>query len=150
MNQDATSLDRLNDIVVPPDVSWWPLAPGWYLVLALTFGLTVYFVVKWIIRFRANRYRRAALRQLAVANDISGIAEVLRCTALAVVPRSVVAGKSGKAWLDWLALQCPRAMPDEVREQLTSGIYDRPADQNLAALREYANFWIQHHNTTAS
>lgn len=150
MNQDATSLDRLNDIVVPPDVSWWPLAPGWYLVLALLSGLIAYFMVKWIVRFRANRYRRAALRQLAAANDISGIAEVLRRTALAIVPRTVVAGKSGKAWLDWLALQCPRTMPDQVREQLTSGIYGRPTDQDLAALREYANFWIQHHDTSVS
>ena len=32
---DPGSLQNLNDIVVPGPVAWWPLAPGWYLLLAV-------------------------------------------------------------------------------------------------------------------
>jgi hypothetical protein len=29
---DLTSLENLYDIVMPPPIPWWPLAPGWYVV----------------------------------------------------------------------------------------------------------------------
>lgn len=35
MNADASSLDDLRDIAVPPPVSWWPLAPGWWVVILI-------------------------------------------------------------------------------------------------------------------
>lgn len=35
MSTDAASLANLHDIVLPPSVSWWPLAWGWYLLSAL-------------------------------------------------------------------------------------------------------------------
>ena len=35
MNDNATSLDRLHDIALPPSVPWWPPAPGWYAVMVI-------------------------------------------------------------------------------------------------------------------
>jgi hypothetical protein len=146
MNQDATSLERLNDIALPLDVSWWPLAPGWVVVLALLSGLAVYFAAMLMIRFRSNAYRRAALRQLVQTSSVSGIAELLRRTALAVAPRSDIAGKTGDAWLDWLASRCSVNMSDRVRQQLTRGVYGRgAANEDLDEVRSYAKNWIDNH-----
>jgi hypothetical protein len=146
MNDAATSLDRLHDLVLPPEVSWWPPAPGWYVVGGILVVIALFLVHRALKYWRANAYRRVALRELASANDPAGIAELLRRTALAVAPRPAIAGRTGAAWPDWLAAQCPEAMPDSVREQLAVGVYRRPAaDCDLAALRDYAARWIRHH-----
>jgi hypothetical protein len=146
MTLDPTSLDRLHDLVLPSAVPWWPPAPGWYVVLALLVLAAGWLAWRFWKRRRANAYRRAALRRLATLRDAPAIAELLRRTALAIMPRPVVAAKTGTAWTDWLAEQCPETMPDAVRTQLTAGVYGRPAaDREVGALRDYATRWIARH-----
>lgn len=146
MNDHATSLDRLHDLALPPEVSWWPLAPGWHFVVTcvgiIAFGLAV----RLWKRRQANAYRRAALRELQQAQDLVTIAEVLRRTALAVAPRSVIAASSGRDWVDWLAQQIGEPVPDEVRTELASGIYSRrPHGRDIEPVRAFAARWISCH-----
>jgi len=57
-------LANLNPLRQPELISWWPLAPGWWLLLAIVLlGLSalVYFLIR---RHRDNAYRRRALQQL--------------------------------------------------------------------------------------
>ena len=149
MNELTTSLDALNDIVLPPAVPWWPPAPGWYGVIALLILVASWLALRSWKRWNADAYRRAALRELADLRDAPAIALLLRRTALAVVPRSVVAEKTGIAWADWLAAQCTGSMPADVRRMLTAGVYGRPdADSDVSALRDYAARWIARHCRT--
>jgi hypothetical protein len=146
MNDSAASLDRLHDLALPPQVSWWPLAPGWYVVIALALTAAAWLALRLRRRWQANAYRRAALHELQSLETPAAIAELLRRTALAVSPRSSVAEKSGSAWLDWLAAQLHEPMPESVRVQLTTGVYGRPSTPpDLTHLRAYANRWITHH-----
>jgi hypothetical protein len=146
MNTDATSLDRLHDIVVPPAVSMWPLAAGWYVLLSMVFIVAVYFGLRFWRRWQTNGYRREALRQLAKMDDVFAIAKLLRRTALAVVPRTELAQKTGMVWADWLASQNPNPMPSEVRRMLGSGVYGLHDKQSgLNSLRNYAKNWITYH-----
>ncbi len=146
MNDPATSLDRLHDLVLPAAVPWWPPAPGWYGVMGIVFVLIIYFVHLTWKSWKANAYRREALRQLTQVKDAIALAELLRCTALAIAPRQVIAEKTGSAWTDWLIAQFPEPMPDSVRTQLTAGVYGRStADSDVHALREYAVRWIKGH-----
>ena len=146
MNESAASLDRLHDLVLPPAVPWWPLAPGWYVVMALALLTAAWMSFRAWKRWQSNAYRREAARELASLESSAAIAELLRRTALAIAPRSVIAEKTGAAWVDWLAVQSPEAMPDSVRAQLTTGVYGRPAPSpELCALRDYATRWITRH-----
>jgi hypothetical protein len=143
MNDSAASLDRLHDLALPPQVSWWPPAPGWYVVIALALIATAWLALRLLRRWQANAYRRAALHELKSLDTPAAIAELLRRTALAVSPRSSVAEKSGSAWLDWLAAQLHEPMPESVRVQLTTGVYARPSTTpDLTHLRAYATRWI--------
>ena len=147
MNSDATSLDRLHDIVVPPPVPWWPPAPAWYAVVGVAVFLLAAVVGRWATRRRANAYRRAALRELATATSASAISEVLRRAALCIAPRPVVAALSGARWPNWLAEQCPGDIPEGARTQLAAGVYaPAAADTELNELREYAAYWIANHH----
>jgi len=143
MNDSAASLDRLHDLALPPQVSWWPPAPGWYVVIALALAAAAWLAFRAWKHWRSNAYRRAALKELKSLDTPAAIAELLRRTALAVSPRSSVAEKSGSAWLDWLAAQLHEPMPESVRVQLTTGVYARPCTTpDLTHLRAYATRWI--------
>jgi hypothetical protein len=148
MNESATSLNRLHDLALPPEVSWWPLAPGWYVILSIGSIILLFLIRRAWKKWRANAYRRAAMRELGSVEEAAAIAELLRRTALAVEPRSVIAGLTGAAWPDWLTRQCPGNMPDIVREQLLTGVYNcSAAPYEIDPLRNYAALWIARHQT---
>lgn len=145
MNDSAASLDRLHDIELPPEIAWWPLAPGWYVVAGFVFLVLLILGSRIWRRWRANAYRRVALHELALAKDAASIAELLRRTALATAARPVIAGKIGVDWLDCLSEQFSDPMPENVREQLTVGVYHCENSGDLPALRSYAERWIIGH-----
>jgi len=148
MNTDPTSLNRLHDLVPPPEVGWWPLAPGWYVLSGIALLLLLYFAHRTWRTWQANAYRRAALRELGTLEDATAIAELLRRTALAIAPRSVIAKSTGPDWLAWLSAQCPEAMPEAVGAQLTQDIYTQTLDKgSIQPLREYTSRWITCHRT---
>ena len=152
MPDNASSLNLLHDIAIPPDVSFWPPAPGWYVVLTTILIATCGYAWRKWQHWSSNAYRRVALHQLDAANNVPQIGEILRRTALAAAPRSVVAEKQGRAWLDWLSLQCDKPIPDVARTQLVTGIYGRTnstdADVTTEILRNYAAYWIRFHQVT--
>lgn len=151
MNQSPTSLDRLHDLALPPEVSWWPLAPGWYVVILLVLALLLAAAFRAVRHWRANAYRRAALRELASLESPAAISELLRRMALAIAPRSVIAEMTCTAWLDWLAAQGTEPLPEAVRTQLTVGVYGRTAaGGDLDALRKFASRWITNHQPVAA
>jgi hypothetical protein len=151
MNDSAASLDHLHDLALPPQVSGWPPAPGWFVVIALALIAASWLALRLWRRWQANAYRRAALHELKSLETPAAIAELLRRTALAVSPRSSVAELIGPAWPDWLTAQSPEPMPELVRTQLTAGIYQAPSsDPDLAPLKIYATRWITHHNRQSS
>lgn len=146
MNDAATSLDRLHDIVEPPPVPWWPLAPGWY-VLALVVTVVVSFwLFKAIRRYRRNAYRRVAVKSVLQAESPQMISETLRRTALVIASRDEIANLVGEAWPLWLSQSMGTPMPADVQRQLIDGPYAPTNDKSdLGPLRAYAVSWIQQH-----
>lgn len=58
-------LAQLRDIHLPEPISWWPLAPGWWLITVIVFTM-LFFSVRWLIKRQANNcYRKEALQYLA-------------------------------------------------------------------------------------
>ena len=146
MTEPPTSLERLNDLVVPPPAPWWPLALGWNIVLVVALLLALAFLYRGFKHWRANAYRRAALHELATLENPAEIAALLRRTALAIAPREIVAEKTGTAWLDWLTGLYYEPMPPAVRHQLTEAVYAPTSGENsITALRDYASSWIARH-----
>ncbi|MBW2425449.1 MAG: DUF4381 domain-containing protein [Deltaproteobacteria bacterium] len=105
-----TSLENLHDIVVPPAVSWWPLAPGWVALAAAAGLLALWGLLRFWRGRQRNRYRALALSELASIRAEEPDAEILasrllgllKRTALMAYPRAEVAALSGKAWWQYL------------------------------------------------
>ena len=108
----------LRDLHLPEPVGWWPLAPGWWILIAIVATLAGYALYRAYRRYRHNAPRRFALRQLARFESeylehrnpvVLGkqLSELLRRGMLAYADRDEVAGLTGEAWLEWL----DRGMP---------------------------------------
>ena len=103
----------IRDLHLPDPVGWWPLAPGWWVLIALAVV-----GIAWLARqawrsYVHNAARRHALRQLqAYCREYTEhgdavvlgtqVSELLRRAMLAYAPRAEVAGLTGEAWLAWL------------------------------------------------
>ena len=145
MNPDPASLVNLRDIVTPPPVPWWPLAPGWWFLLTVSGMAAGFLAVQRWRRWRADAYRRAALRELHGAEDVASIAEILKRAALAACLRTQVASLTGSAWVRWLAETGGRPVPPAVSEALAVGAYRGREPADVSEIAPFAAQWIRSH-----
>ncbi len=103
----------LRDLHLPDVIGWWPLAPGWWVVLAMVVAVLGYLAWRLFRRWQFHAPRRYALRELARfeaeyrehRNPVmlgKQLSELLRRGMLAYAPREEVAGLTGDEWLAWL------------------------------------------------
>ena len=103
----------LRDLHLPEAIGWWPLAPGWWIVLAIAAVALAYLSLRLYRRWQFLAPRRYALQELArfeaeylehrnPATLGKQLSELLRRGMLAYTPRDEVAGLTGEAWLTWL------------------------------------------------
>lgn len=167
MNPDPTSLDRLHDLVQPPAVPWWPPAPGWYWVIALLALTTLVLLVKALLHWQHNRYRREALhlaRQetqrlhdpATRAAALVSLAELLKRTAVTAYPRVQTAALTGPDWLAFLdrTSPTPGSLPGELAT-LESVAYDPRTAASLEIpqalhLASVVQDWLAHHRNPST
>ena len=100
----------LRDLHLPEAIGWWPLAPGWWVLLGLAGLVLLLLFRKAWVRWREDAARRVALRELARVESTyhespnpvllaTRLSELLRRTMLAYSPRKEVAGLTGLQWL---------------------------------------------------
>lgn len=103
----------LRDLHLPALTGWWPLAPGWWILIGLAFCGLGYLAWRAYQEFRRNAPRRRALSQLRYlqaeytwSGDVitlgTRLSALLRRAMLAYAPRDEVAGLTGSSWLEWL------------------------------------------------
>jgi hypothetical protein len=132
----------LRDLHLPEAVGWWPLAPGWWLLIVLAVAGLAYLLYKQYLNWRRNASRRIALGELArvrreFAQGASAqvlaieLSELLRRSMLAYAPRAEVAGLTGDSWLAWLDRGlADRPFTDGPGKSLESLPYQRPETVN--------------------
>lgn len=110
---NTPNLSQLADIHLPPPVSLWPLAPGWYFLALLFIGcclLMTYILCRYWQRHRLRKHilqhinllHKTYEEQPTATRIIADISILLRRAALAVFPRQQIASLQGEAWLQFL------------------------------------------------
>jgi membrane protein implicated in regulation of membrane protease activity len=157
--QSADPLAQLHDILLPPAISWWPLAWGWWLLLALLAGCAAFAIYIWRRRKKRARYRLLALQELALINEryrqqndsaeyLQQLTILLRRTALSAQPRRFPVDIKGEAWLHWLDNYCPQARGEFTRGSgrvLLTGPYEARPVIDADALATLVRLWLQEH-----
>jgi len=154
-------LAALKDIHLPAPVEWWPLAPGWWLLMTLTvIGLTAaaFYLRRHIKR---NAYRGQALVQLQqLANSserdslwLQALNELLKRCAHSAYPQGNTSALHGEKWRDFLQQQTGKtSAAPEALALLSDGGYK--SDSQVAAtlathangLLEFSKQWINQHH----
>jgi hypothetical protein len=108
-------LEQLYDITGIDYISWWPLAPGSWVILAL--ALILVGIVYWRRRAYQRSWKGEAWRALTAldsqlvgsnAQETAGALSVLlRRVAMHCSTRAECAGLEGQDWLGWLTTKDP-------------------------------------------
>jgi len=151
MTGTADVLTNLRDIHAPPPVSWWPPAPGWWLLLVV--GVAV-LVLLWRWR-RARPWRRHALRELQVleqefkttgdaGNCVAQVSVLLRRVALSARAPAAAAGLTGDAWLKYLdELGRTQQFSTGIGRVLTTAPYARAETVDVPGLIILTRRWLK-------
>jgi Domain of unknown function (DUF4381) len=152
---DPGDLAGLRDIVAPSDFPLFPLAPGvWILIAALAAIVVLHAWWAWQ-RFRANAYRRAAVRELKLlaaspesqdAQLLLGVSAVLKRVALISYGRERVASLSGVAWATFIAQQAPPGTDTEIiANAFGNALRAKKGPVSLRPLIAAAKAWVRRH-----
>ena len=145
------ALDKLHDYYQPAPPAWTPQTIGWYVLFVAVALLLLWLAIHAIRRWFANRYRREALRELAIATP-DQFSALLKRTALAAWPREKVASLSGNVWLQFLGdaatTETFQSAPGNRIEDLA--LFGNAASvEDEQALRSIAAEWIRRHRVQA-
>ena len=146
-------LELMHEPVVPAPIPWLPQTTGWWILAAWLGVMMLLIAIHSYRKWRANAYRREALRLLqnleARAADeptatATEIAVLMKRTALAAYPREQVAQLHGDQWAGFLR-EAARNDPeiDRAAAELAGAAYR--ADVDGSALIAPARRWIRVH-----
>ncbi|MFT5084081.1 MAG: hypothetical protein ACI9Y1_002133 [Lentisphaeria bacterium] len=132
--QKQALLAQLHEIKTPTEISWWPPAIGWWVILAIVL-ISTYFAASRLIRaLRRKAYRKFALRTLDQINQqahtgdanalsanekaqitvtvVKQVMTLLKQTFFTAYPysRKKIAGIQGHTWLNMLSATCNKSL----------------------------------------
>lgn len=103
---------QLRDIHLPDAISWWPLAPGWWMIAG-----SLIFIIVAIFLYRRYQKKQALKKQVLAEFEnicaqfeqeknsmalLQSLSILLRRACISFYPRSEVASLTGEAWLAFL------------------------------------------------
>ena len=147
----------LRDIHLPPEISWWPLAWGWWLVLLLALLGLAALVWWWLKRPVTNQRvnisaQASALQELErieqqYSNDPMGLVRelsvLLRRMAISLYGRRSVAGLTGVTWLQFLDKQSDSPVfSQRFQQALTELPYRAQGSVDVSALVQEVRQWL--------
>ena len=141
----------LREMQMPDAIGWWPLAPGWWLLLLLVVcGIAALF---FYIRKKLKDPKRFALRELEIIvgryeSSQDKAALLMECNgllkrlAITLYPRKKVAHLSGHEWLAFL--ERSSAIPiAELPKIIQAGPYQKHVDFDADELMIFCKRWLK-------
>ena len=154
MNPDL--LSQLRDIHGAAPVSWWPPAPGWWILALLILVLLVWLGRRVIAGYRVSQRRRQMLGWVDHLNAnvdpqrdpqayLSTLNRIFKLVALRAFPDQHCAALNGQDWADFLLEKMKKQQASESLNVLASGPYDPAPGFDPETLSELSRYWIKKH-----
>lgn len=142
----------LRNIHLPDPIGWWPVAPGWWILMAMAVLLIV-FSSWWWRRMRRFAIKKYAVREFfRLKNDpnltsqqrIEILSALLRRICISIYPREQVASLTGQDWLNFLNRQLNDGRFTEgAGKLLVEAPYRKDMDCDLTALLRICEDWLE-------
>jgi hypothetical protein len=155
--QLQAALSRLNDIVVPPPVGWWPISDSLIALFIGIGGILIGSTWYFLNQRKQNQYRRQAQslfdnaiaqsddprRQLQIANQL------LKQVAITSYGRKQVAALTGEDWIHFLKQNASYVQQPDGLEACFASLYNpnQPLEpQDIQQTLDYVKHWIRGHH----
>ena len=151
-------LANLHPLRQPDMIGWWPLAPGWWLLLLAAILCLASLIFVLLRRYRRNAYRRRALIQLQrlhtdyaarreYSQYLSELNTLLKSVALVAYPRADIAASHGETWRAFLNTSLPRE--EHFESAFNDAVYQKTCPElDVQQLHRSAQHWIKRHKAT--
>ncbi len=147
-------LQGLHDIHLPTNPGFWPLPPGWWIVLGVIILFCIVITIWW---WRKHCWKQYILTQVEaeinkpdtnLSQQLAGLSAIVRRVALRRYPREQVATLHGQNWLDFLQKNSKsRHFDRNILQPLADSIYQlKPGTALLTKEDPLVQFiikWIQ-------
>ncbi len=153
----------LRDIHLPDSILWWPLAPGWWMliVLVVIVALSIFVYKKTYYNRKLNKNIKLELAQHfnQYKNDhnaqqfIKQVSALLRRVSLYKFKQESVAKLHGTAWLEFLDSKLPQqkiienekmSFKSGVGTILLSGPYQANITDDVTPVHELVKHWLKY------
>ncbi|WP_394174929.1 DUF4381 domain-containing protein [Thalassotalea litorea] len=143
-------LAELKDIHLPDAISIWPLAPGWWIIIAIIIGLIVYVANRWRQQLRYLRVKNQGLKFLSGNDSLSSeqTLNTLKWICLHYFERQQVAKLHGETLLRFFLTKLPTDTQPKFKVLAQNAIVDhyRKNQHDIYApeMHKAAILWCQH------
>ncbi|AIT09783.1 membrane protein [Candidatus Francisella endociliophora] len=156
MQTNNNLLDQLKDIYLPERVSqWWPLAYGWWIVLAIIILAILVFLVLLHFRKKKKQYIDSIVNDLRSEVDntyqqkpkevLQQISVYLKRVAMQKFPNENVKTLHGEAWLEFLDSKLKQPNFVNTKANMLGNSY-KPVElskQELDEIMSVAEKWLR-------
>jgi len=154
-------LAQLADIHLPEPVSFWPPAPGWWILAALLIALAIWGGSKLLAAARYRKIRDHALSELEkcysayAANSeleknalqlqfVNAANSVFKRVALYHFADSEIASLGGKQWVDFMKRSGNAKLLDEqISDALSHGRFRTDIDVDVDKFYAFGRQWVE-------
>lgn len=152
-------LEQLADIHLPMEISYWPPAPGWWLLILILIAGIVFMIRRYARYYNHKKVCEYALNELEhcrvqfdTSNEdtdlmrlayINSFNSVIRRVALVHFPEENVASLTGEAWVDFIREKGDSSGLDEtISSALSFGRFQTECNVDINDLNKLGIAWI--------
>lgn len=158
MNPALQNTIELRDIHLPEPVFWWPLAPGWWFLIALVIALALaayIFIPKLIKKYNHQPARKLALiefkniqQDFQIQENRQSLAQslsiLLRRVCMTYDSRHNSASITGQTWINKLnSLNPQQPFSDDMVNTLLNAPYQKHHEFNAEMLLSQCENWLK-------
>ncbi|MGB5293258.1 MAG: DUF4381 domain-containing protein [Lysobacterales bacterium] len=154
MNPDL--LSQLRDIHAAAPVSWWPPAPGWWVLALLLLVFLGWLGRRLMARFRVYQRRKQMLGWVEHLNAnidpqrdpqayLSTLNRIFKLVAMRAFPAQQCAALNGQDWVNFLIENMKKSSSAESLAVLATGPYDPAPTFDPELMSELTRNWIRQH-----
>jgi hypothetical protein len=154
-------LAQLRDIHLPEPILWWPLAPGWWVLIILLLGTFTWLAIKAMQGYQANLYRRQAQQKLSLLNadltftseqKLVMVFEILKQSVNSAYPRHHYSSLEFSAFVAFLQSSCDKTLFELLPKDIDALLYGKAAetDDNEPIMNDVFSSgqnWVKNHHT---
>lgn len=157
----ADPLAQLRDIQLPEAISWWPLAPGWWILIMFAASFLGWTVFRLLKHHRSNLYRRQAIKKISRINAQQDLTvnqklvllfETLKQTIKSAYPDQNFSSRDLNVFVNILQQSCSVTIFKDLPADLNVILYGKATvaetgNELVEKLMFSAKIWIEKHHT---